>query len=273
MHRAKNDLNALKQLEQLPAAIHAAAQLRPTFLRAVAALQSATNNLQSAETLLDEVTRLESADGKQPAFYTQLQLAQLWLEQGKGPRATQLFADLVKSYPENIDAWKGWVFALNRQHRYEEAAGAVRNASADMRTRLLSDPDCAAAVASAYKELGATDDALQMMRQVVAQFNNENRLAPPGLISQFAWLLLSNPGNEKELFAVLRDSRLRSDLAPDQRKSINDVWIAWITQTADASNAKGDTQAAASVLEAGTRMFPRDARLQRALAATLLKRR
>ncbi len=270
MHRAKNPEMALRQLEQLPASVHAAAQLRPTFLRAVASLQVAAHNLPSAENLLERVTELESADGKQPALYTQLQLAQLWLDQGKGAKASQLFAELVTKHPENLDAWKGWIISLNRQFRYEEAAGAVRSASAEMRGRLLDDPDYVTVVASVYKELGAPEDAIGMLRQVLSQYTTETRPTPPPLVTQFAWLLLGNPGNERELFTLLRDSRLRSDFPPDQRKALNDVWIAWITQTADAANVKGDAAHAAAVLEAGVRMFPNDARLQRSLAATLL---
>lgn len=184
MNRGKNAASALKTLDRLPASVHETAQLRPAFLRSVAALHSQVGNLTTAEHLLNQVEKIETADGGQLSFYTQLQLAQLWLEQGKGAKSAQLFADLAKAYPENLDAWKGWIFALNRERRYDEAAAAARSATADMTEKLQNEPDYLAVISSVYKQIGATDDAIATMRTAVARYTSEKRPVPSQLVTQ-----------------------------------------------------------------------------------------
>ena len=262
--------SALKTLETLPASVHPAAQARPAFLRAVAALEARVNNLDSAESLLKRAQDIETAGGKDASFYTQLQMAQLWLEQGKAAQAAQKFSDLTQAYPENQDVWKGLVTGLQKAGAFDQAMEVVHRIPAGLATALGGDADYVSAVAALYKETGTGDEGLRFLREATARFAAEGRSVPPALTVQMGWMLLNHPGSDRDLFVLLRNARTRTDFPAEQRKALNDIWTAWLTRSADAARTNGDTKHAVSILEAGVRMMPSDVRLQRALAAALL---
>lgn len=269
-NRAKVSGAALKTLEGLPVSVHEAAQARPGFLRAVAALEASVGSLTSAEKLLNRAQVIETADGRDPSFYTQLQLAQLWLEQGKGQQAAAKFSELSASYPENEEVWKGLVLGLQKSGSYDQALEAVRRIPTAVASVLENDVDYVSAVAGLYKDTNSTEDAARFLREATSRFASQGRTVPPALTIQLAWVLVDKPGSERDLFVLLRNARTRTDYSTEQRKVLNDIWTAWLTRSANSSIVAGDTRHAISILEAGVRMLPAELRLQRALASALL---
>lgn len=270
MNRAKQAGPALKALENLPPSVHAAAQSRPGFLRAVAALEAAVGNTESAESLLNSAVKTETADGKPASFYSQLQLAQLWIDQGKTHKAIATFSQLAKEYPANTEAYKGWVAALSKEKRYTEAEEVIRLAPSEVTSRLQSDPDHLSVVVGMYRDAGNTLGAVEVLQQASERLKSEGRFLPAPLVLQYGWSLLPQPGSGRELFALLREARTRTDFNPEQRKETNEIWTAWILQSADASVNAGEPQKAVAMLEGGIRMMPTNIKLQRSLASTLL---
>ena len=57
----------------------------------------------------------------------------------------------------------------------------------------------------------------------------------PALTVQLAWMLVDQPGSERDLFVLLRNARTRTDYSAEQRKALNDIWTAWLTRSANAS--------------------------------------
>ena len=79
-------------------------------------------------------------------------------------------------------------------------------------------------------------------------------------------MLLDSPNRERELFVLLRNARTRTDLPAKERKAVDEIWTTWMLRSSDAAKTQGNTQEAISILEAGVRMMPSDARLRRSLA-------
>lgn len=269
-NRAKSAGQALQTLEGLPASVHEAAQARPSFLRAVATLEASIGRLDSAQSLLDKAQQIESADGKDPSLFTQVQTAQLWLQQGKGGVAAQKFAELTQAFPDNPEVWKGLVSGLHQSGAFDQAAETIHRIPPAVASALGGDPDYVGTAASLYKETGTNEDAVRFLREATARFVAEGRTIPPALTVQTGWLLLNQPGSERELFNLLRNARTRTDFPVAERKALNDIWTAWLTRSADTARINGDPKHAVAILEAGIRMMPEELRLQRALAAAVL---
>lgn len=261
---------ALQTLEGLPSSVHEAAQARPGFLRAVASLEARVGSLSSAESLLLRAQDIETRDGKDASFYTQLQMAQLWLEQGKAKQAADKMSELAQSYPENEEVWKGLILGLHKSGASQQAADTIRRIPASVANALGGDADYITAVAALYQETQGSQEATQFLRESAARLTADGRSLPPSMTIQLGWLLLDTPGTERELFVLLRNARTRTDFTTENKRTLNDIWTAWLTRSADDAKANGDPKHAISILEAGIRMLPSEVRLQRALAANLL---
>lgn len=270
MLKAKNYSRALKSLEELPAAARNDALARPGFLRAVAGLQLAVGNTGTAETLMRRALELESAGGAVPSFYTQQQLAQIWLDQGQDDRAIWLFTELTRNYPDNPDGWKGLVLALHRGGRDEDALDVSRRIPPDTNQLLEDDSDFLSLLASLYQATGQTGEALRLARQAVARFQGAGQQVPADLAVQLGWLLLNTEENPRELFGLLRDARTRNDLSLEQRQAVTDILTAWVLRGAAAATAARDSDRAISILEAALRVLPSEQRVRRALAGSFL---
>lgn len=269
-NRARSAVDALQKLQSLPVSVHEAAQARPSFLRAVATLEAAVGNLSSAESLLNQVVTVETVKGEESSFSTQLQLAQLWLEQGKNAQAASKFAALSDAYPENRETWKGLILAHQKAGAFEDASEAIYRIPAATAAALDLDADYVASVAALYKETRTGEDATKFLQTAMARYTAEGRSVPPVLTAQLGWLLLNKPGSERDLFVLLRNARARTDFSAEQRKSLDEIWAAWFLQSADRAAKNEDPQRAVGVLESGVRMLPSDLKLQRALGTALL---
>ena len=183
------------------------------------------------------------------SFYTQLQLAQLWLRQGKGQQAAAKFAELSASYPENEEVWKGLVLGLQKSGSYDQALEAVHRIPTAVASVLENDVDYVSAVTGLYKDTNSVEDAARFLREATSRFASQGRTVPPALTIQLAWLLVDKPGTERDLFVLLRNARTRTDYSAEQRKVLNDIWTAWLTRSANASVVAGDTRHAISSLK------------------------
>ena len=261
---------ALKTLESLPVSVHEAAQQRPGFLRAVAAVETSVGSLASADSMLTKARQIETTGGKDLSYATALQTAQVWLEQEKAVEAGKIFTLLRASHPEDPAVWKGVVLSLYKQGAYQQAAEAMRGVPAQLDSVLVADAGYIGVVAAVYKETGSSDEALRFLRDAAARYAADGRPTPPALTVQLGWMLLDSPNRERELFVLLRNARTRTDLPAKERKAVDEIWTTWMLRSSDAAKTQGNTQEAISILEAGVRMMPSDARLRRSLAGAYL---
>ena len=262
--------DALHKLQGLPASVHQAAQARPSFLRAVAALETNVGNFSSAEALLNQVIATETSKGGQASFSTELQTAQLWLEHGKSAQSARQFLELSKSYPDNPEVWKGLVLAHQKAGAFDEASVMMHKIPASVAMQLELDPDYVGSAAAIYKETKLPDEAIRLLQSASERFSSNGRRVPPALTTQLAWLLLNKTGSERDLFVLLRNAGTRTDFSAEQRKNLDDIWSAWFLQSANKTASSGDLPRAVAILEAGQRMMPADLQIQRSLGAVLL---
>jgi tetratricopeptide (TPR) repeat protein len=266
----KDYRRALHTLEELPATLRPNALARPGFLRAVASVQRGMGNLGSAESLLSRALEVESTGGATPSFYTQLQLAQVWLEQGQHERAIRMFGELAKNYPDNRDSWKGLIAGLHQDKRDQEALDVSGRIPADTSRILQDDSDYLSLMASIYSANGQNDQALRLVRQAAAHYQGSGEKLPAELSIQLAWLLLDDEASRRELYGLLQDLRERAELTAEQRQTVAEILSTWVLRSSQAARTAGDNERSEAILEAGMRAIPSDPRIRRALAGDLL---
>jgi tetratricopeptide (TPR) repeat protein len=270
LDRLKDYRRALRAIEQLPATLRPDALARPGFLRAVASLQRGMGNLGSAEGLLRKALDTESAGGATPSFYTQLQLAQVWLEQGQRDRAIRMFGELVKNYPDNPESWKGLLTGLHQDKRDPEALDVSARIPAAIAQSLRDDAGYLSLLASVYSGNGQNGEALRLVRQAAARYQGGGETLPAELSIQLAWLLLDDDASRNELYGLIQDLRERTELTSSQRQTVTEILSTWVLRSFVVARTAGDPDRARAILEAGMRAVPSDQRIRRSLAGELL---
>lgn len=119
---------------------------------------------------------------------------------------------------------------LARQGRAQEAIALLAQAE----SQAGQDPELLGAIALGYTDAGDTGRALNMMRQMLSRTTRPDI----GLRLQYAAILLRTR-QDVELAGILR--QLQSEtMSPAQRKSYEDIRVAYIVRQADGLRASGD---------------------------------
>ncbi|MGH9628565.1 MAG: cellulose synthase subunit BcsC-related outer membrane protein [Bryobacteraceae bacterium] len=267
--RMKEEARAFAAMQRMPKDAYDAAIERPGFLRSAASIQAKFGRLDLAEALLQRVLQEGSASG--PEVSTQLQLANVWLQQGQTEKAEKLLQEIAASQPENADVWKMRIVALHQAKRDREALAEIRRMPASVSTRLQGDADFGGLLAAVYNATGEYEPALRLTRATISRLEQDKQQVPAGLMLQLAWLLLDREGDERELYSLLTTMGARRDLTPEHQSALSEIWSVWGRRRADAAKAAGDLKRSIAILEASARMLPKDLRLRASLAGALLE--
>lgn len=262
---------AARLLEQMPAKVFEVAAARPGALRSLAAIAESMGQLEDAEKYLEKAISLDTKVNEAAHTATQLQLAHLWLAQGHNQRAEALLRDMTAMQPDNPDAWKALVAALHKQNNDHAALKESGRLPKSVSSTLADDTDYVSLLASVYNSLGRYPEALRLVRRASALMRQQERTPPADLDLQLAWLLLNTNGEDRELYSLLTEVGARPDLSMIQQDSVSELWSTWILRRANVAANAGDVMRAMAILEAGTRMLPRDTALRSSYAGTLLQ--
>ena len=261
---------ANNSLQRMPPAIYDLALKRPSFLRSIASVYAAMKRFDLAESLLRQAGNQESKDGGEVSRSTQLQLAQVLSAAGQTAEADGLFQMLVAKWPNDPDVWKGWITNLHSEKNDVMALSEMKQIPAELVVPLSRDPNFVALQAAIYTANGLTEEALQSVKQAIAQYEIEKAAIPANLQIQLAWALLGEADGESELYATLQSASARSDLDSSQRREISQIWSTWVRRSAHAEVLRGNSPKAISILRAGAQLLPNDTGVRSDLAGDLL---
>jgi Flp pilus assembly protein TadD len=264
---AKQETQAYEALSSMSAKVYAEAADRPGFLRSAALLQLHLGRFDVVEALLLKWVGKEGID-KVPADI-QTQLATLWLKQGKAVEAEKLLRDLLAKDAANVDASRQLLIALQAQQRSQEALLESRRLSPVVQAQLQQDNDYLSLIAAIHAEAGNQNEALRLVRETLARFDQKGERAPGALRLQQAWLLLNANGDGRELFSVLKMLEDDVTLSADQRASYSGLWSVWAQRQAEEARRSGNLQRASAILAEAARMLPADPRIRSAYAGSL----
>ncbi len=271
-------------------------QLKAAVLRQMAALDEKNRDYKMAATRLEDALLLNPTDP-----WIRLALARQYQKLGYHAEANALLDSLVEAYPdfpEGIHArallyaeQNGWAEglrtlelipaasrtpALKREQRrfwiHAQSQRAQQLFEARQRPAALvtmreveraagNDKDLLAVAASGWADIGQADDALRVMRRVMASSSTNSIDAR----IQYAGLLL-NARQYVELGALLRAlSAAPEHLTVSQQKDLNDIILAYTVRQSDSLREGGHLADAYRVLKPALDRSD-DPRLQMALA-------
>jgi tetratricopeptide (TPR) repeat protein len=269
---AKEETRAYEALSSMPAKVYAEAADRPGFLRSAALLQMHLGRYDAVESLLLKWIARAGA-GNVPAD-VQTQLASIWLKQGKAPEAEKLLRELLARDTAASDgfrpeATRQLLAALQAQRRSAEALLESRRVPPIVQAQLQQDNDYLSLIAAINSEAGNQGEALRLVHETLARFEQKGERPPAQMRLQQAWLLLNANADGRELFAVLKSLATDTTLSADQRTSYNELWSVWSQRQAEEARRSGKPDRATAILAEAVRMLPADGRLRGAYAASL----
>jgi tetratricopeptide (TPR) repeat protein len=264
----REEARARRALEKMPPDTYQLGLKRPGFLRTLAAIHIAQNDLEAAQDCLSRFVQVSADPDSPTGLEVRRQLAGIWVQLGKREAAEALLRQMARSHPENGEIRKALVGALHHFGRDRAALEEDRHIPADAQVR--SDPDYLALLASCETSVGNLEEALRLMRRSISLTNEEKKTVTAGREIQFAWLLLNTQGEPRELYAQLLQIGKRSDLSAAESASLNEIWASWSQRRAQAAAIAGDHVRRVAILEGAVRMLPKDVKMRAALAGALL---
>ncbi|AOE65169.1 cellulose synthase subunit BcsC-related outer membrane protein [Pseudomonas corrugata] len=290
---------ALSLLDSLPAAEQAklgdTGQLRALRSTQMAGVAEQRGDIRGAQSALADAVNSDPDN-----VWTRFSLARLYLKTGESKKARDLIDAFLKNHPNNVDALYTSALLSVEMEQWKDAQATVNRIPVDRRTADMNDladritlttqinlaaamakrgqrqealalldrlqpmaarsPERTATLASAYVDAGDVEQALSMMRSLLAQGS-----APSAdLMLQYASLLLKT-GDDAQVNSIL-NSLQNQPLSVATRKRYDDVLYLYRIRQADRLREGGDLAAAYDTLAPALAQRPGDVAATSALA-------
>jgi tetratricopeptide (TPR) repeat protein len=262
---------AYEVLQRIPQKTYAIALTETGFLRSLARLQTSMKRYDLAETSLDEATKIDNAQGKQPDLDGRLQLADLAATMQRTSEAEKLLRALTEGYPTDKRTWNSLIVFLHEQKADTAALAEILKIPEAVSLDLQNDPCFVVLEAGVYSAAGRKEQALALVRTSQKRLETLGHGMPFNLDIQLAWLLMDKPDSQPEVSKILEREKLRSDLTGSQRFDLNQIWSVWYQRRAQAAIEAKDDPKAVSILQEAALALPGDPHIQATLASTFLR--
>lgn len=157
--------------KNIPAAVQERLNANPDYLAALASAHLSLGNDAEAQTILNRLNALPSADDANRAR-VDLKLAELMLRQDRAEDAVKLSRAAVKVDRANGEAWRALIRAEDQAGRDGSALQLVENVPSPAKDKLMNDPSFLILAASVYQKEHEFDGAALMLnhaQQIGAQ--------------------------------------------------------------------------------------------------------
>jgi len=269
--RKKDLAQAKAAIRSMPQSSFDAASKDSGFLSSVAAIYSAEGECSEAEDLLNRSLSLDKAAGREPSESTRLQLADIWRREGNYDRAVEAYREIANRDQNSIEAWRGYITALHSKRDDETVLAVEQRSPAPVRARLEKDPGILVLLASTQSRLGQHHEAVRSLKQAQAAYQAEGKLSPADLDVQLAWAMLADSQNIEDPRDFLAKTKMRKDLTPKQRSTIDEIWSTWSIRRAEEVLQSKEPARAVAILTETQSMLPNDTKIPAALASVYVR--
>jgi predicted Zn-dependent protease len=264
----KEEKAAFGVIEKMPADLYQAALKRPGFLRSAAFVQARFGHADQAEKLLAEMIRMDGPE--KVSVDIQLQLADIWMQQGRAADSERLIRELLAKHSDEANVWRSLLLSLKSRNLNETALIEASRMPALVAGKLNADPDHLSLIAGIHNDLGNAGEAAKLGEMALKVYDSRKVDPPVDLLIQQAWILLNGKAEERQLYAALNRISLYRNLSAKQEESYGQVWSIWARRRADEARIAGDIAKSTQILEAASRVLPKDTSLKSAIAGTYL---
>ena len=268
--RINDYAHAMAAIKTMPQGIYSQAVRSEPFLDSIAALYIAQEQYDSAEAFLHKALELPSQPHS-AQVNTQLQLAAVYLHQGRMDKASELYQNIVDQNENDPEAWRGYLTGLHQQKDDERALAEVERMPEKVRKTLEKDANYLSLLASVHVAIGDSEGGIRLLQEARWPYDVMRKQPPADLDIQLAWSYLDADGREKELYALLTSVNLRNDLTPSQRENVRKIWSTWSLRRSQQALDGGDEQRAIAILTAAAQALPMDNKIRAGLAGMLLR--
>jgi cellulose synthase operon protein C len=268
-HQLTLDRDAIDLVEKMPPATYEAALTDPGFLTMLGSIYQQSNQFEIAQGLLERAARMDAQAGGQAPVSLEIQLASIYLQRNNTAQAYELYRQVLMAHPDNLDAWRGLIGALESTNRNAQALDEIRQIPAAARQQLEADVQFEQSEASAYAATGDTANAVAWFNRVQKHYQQLKEEAPADVEIQQAYLLY-NAKNDRALYPELMRLGGRQDLTAAQRQTIQGLWANWSVRRSATAFANGNTTRAVEILDAAAQAFPDNLTVRKAVAGGYL---
>ncbi len=268
--RINDYARAIGAIKTMPQGIYSQAVRSGPFLNSIAAIYIAQGQYDSAEAFLHKALELPSLPHN-AQVNTQLQLANVYLHQGRADKASELYQSIVDQNENDPDAWRGYLTGLHEQKDDDRALAEAERMPDKVRKLLEKDSNYLALMASVHVAVGDSEGGIRLLQEARWPYDVMRKQPPADLDIQLAWSYLDADGREKELYALLTSVNLRNDLTPAQRENIRKIWSTWSLRRSQQALESGDEQRAVAILTSAAQALPNDNKIRAGLAGMLLR--
>jgi tetratricopeptide (TPR) repeat protein len=254
-HARSHDDDALQTIQSMPSATYTAATRDTGFEIAVASVYEAKNKLDMAQDLLQKAVTEQTNAGQKPSPAIEMQLANIYAERGSPQLAYPVYQQVLRDDPNRADAWAGLLSALHVTGHDKEAVDQLKLVPASVRPQLEANPGYLQTMAAVYGALGRSREATMFLGRVEQDYAAQKSAPPAALEIQNAWLLY-NGMEDAGLYRELMTLGGRTDLTPEQRRTVQTIWTNWAVRRANQAAAAGNPRRALAILNATARAFP-----------------
>jgi tetratricopeptide (TPR) repeat protein len=268
--RINDYARAIAAIKTMPQGIYSQAVRSGPFLNSIAAIYIAQGEYDSAEAFLHKALELPGLPhGAQ--VNTQLQLANVYMHQGRLENASELYQNIVDQNENDPDAWRGYLNGLHEQKDDDRAMAEAERMPDKVRKLLEKDANYLALMASVHVGIGDSEGGIRLLQEARWPYDVMRRQPPADLDVQLAWSYLDADGREKELYALLTTINLRNDLTPSQRENVRKIWSTWSLRRSQQALEAGDEARAIGILAAAAQALPADNKIRAGLAGMFLR--
>jgi len=269
-HQLGHDNQSIELVEKMPPDTYETALADPGFLSMLGSIYAQSNQLEIAQGLLERSAKIQAKSGGQPALSVQIQLASIYLQRNNTAEAYALYHQILEAHPENLDAWRGLIGAMQLTHRDAEALQEIKLIPPAIRKQLELDVQFLQSEGSLYANAGDTADAIEIFNQVQKHYATLHQQPPADVEIQQAYLLY-NTFNDRALYPTLMSLGARQDLSTMQRETIQGLWANWSVRRAGLAFDNGNGSRAIDILDAAAQAFPDNLSVRKAVAGGYLR--
>jgi predicted Zn-dependent protease len=269
-HAAGLDTSAWHVMEQLPEPVKTQLMNDPAFLLQAAAIYQQQHEYETASMMLHHAQRLAGNDA-QSLFLAELQLASLEQAMGHTERAYAAYRKLIQEAPDRTEPWVGLVSTLHAANRDAEALRVMQEVPSELIWKLRDDASFLQTLASVYTGKGDTLRAMECLRRIRQNAQQQGTPVPFAVEAQYAWLQL-NAGDEIGLSASLSSLSTATGLSQAEHKQVEDLWVTRSVRQAETSFQDGKQQEALKLVDAARQVYPDNPELRREMSALLIRR-
>jgi tetratricopeptide (TPR) repeat protein len=254
-HAMGSDSDALQTVQTMPSGAYLAAMRDSGFEVAVASIYQAENKLDIAQDLLQMTLTEQRNAGQKPSTAIEMQLAGIYVQRGRPALAYPIYQQILRENPDRADAWAGLLGALHLTGHDQEAISQLKLIPPGVRPRLEENASYLQTMAGVYQALGRSREATMFLGRI-EQEDAAQRITPPAELEiENAWLLY-NGMEYAGLYRQLMSLGVRTDLTPDQRRTVQAIWTNWARRRADQAAAARNPRGALAILNAAASAFP-----------------